>query len=282
MYRKQGFGGDVGAFDATAEIGRYVRDVIRPRFVVMVSAHWQSESNDTVQVAVPSKSDENRLIYDFYGFPKHMYDEKFRTRNDLSISKQIATDLNLFFSQQGAGPNVTASLAHRGIDHGVWVPLKVAFPEESPGAWNLDCPLIQVSLTANETDFDTHFKLGQALSKYRSEGGLVLVSGMSVHNLHDFMKASQSGGSLPYVGLFNDLIRSILLQDSSAAEKLTEFKALLTDPVKRQVLMEAHPTVEHFVPLIVGLGASAGGEIKELYNNNDGSMGWGIYQFGEL
>lgn len=127
-------------------------------------------AKDAVQVAVPSKLQENRLIYDFYGFPKHIYDEKFRSKNDLSIAERVAKDIS-------SGPgSIRVSLAQRGIDHGVWVPLKVAFPAESPQDWNLDIPLIQVSLTSDDTDFDSHYKLGQALSKYRSEGGLVLLS----------------------------------------------------------------------------------------------------------
>ncbi|CCE90314.1 DODA-type extradiol aromatic ring-opening family dioxygenase TDEL_0B01850 [Torulaspora delbrueckii] len=284
LYRNAKFGGEPGAFDATAALGKFIRETIQPKFVIMVSAHWQSDSKSSVQVAVPSGSSlENELIYDFYGFPKQLYAEKFRTRNDLSLATRITKDLNLYFSKDGNSP-VHASLATRGIDHGVWVPLRVAFPAKTADDWNLDVPLVQVSLTADETDFVTHYKLGQALSKYRDEGGLVLVSGMSVHNLRDNIMSTKP---LSYTTQFNELLRDILLPDVSASNKLNQFKDLLKNPAKRKLLYSAHPTLEHFVPMIVGLGAGAGQQtdgmvkVKEIYNKDQASLGWGIYQYDD-
>lgn len=290
MYRSGGYGADTGAFDVTRRIGKHIRQTIKPKFIVMVSAHWQSKSSSAIEVAVPEASDENALIYDFYGFPKHMYEEKFRSKNDLSIATKITKDLNSFFSNAESSSLVHATLSKRGIDHGVWVPLKVAFPVDSPTDFNVDCPIIQVSLTADDTDFDTHYKLGQALSRYRDEGALVLVSGMSVHNLRDFMANAQDGKSLPYVKPFNDMIRTILT-GNNGTDKLGQFKELLKNPAKRKILYAAHPTLEHFVPLIVGLGAGEGPsgrndddklEVTELYNNETISLGWGIYRYGKL
>lgn len=281
LYRDAKFGSDSGAFDVTSLIGKHVREIIQPKFIIAVSAHWQSGSSSAVEVAVPQNSNENELIYDFHGFPKHMYAEKFRTWNDLSLASRITRDIDSYFSNDSSS-SLQASLTPRGIDHGVWVPLKVAFPSESKNGWNLNCPLVQVSLTADEEDFDTHYKLGQALSKYRDEGGLILVSGMSVHNLRDLAV----GEPLDYTVQFNRLLRDILLTDNSSNDKLAQLKNLLKDPAKRKLLFSAHPTLEHFVPIIVGLGAGAGRSddrinVKELYNNELGSLGWGIYQFGD-
>lgn len=288
LYRDSKYGGDSGAFDATRKIGKYIRETLKPKFIVIVSAHWQSGSSSAIQVAASQKSAENELIYDFYGFPKHMYDEKFRSRNDLSLASRITQDLNSYFSSEGSSL-VHASLATRGIDHGVWVPLKVALPSDPNAAddWNVDCPLVQVSLTADDADFDTHYKLGQALSRYRDEGGLVLVSGMSVHNLGDIGTYFADRSPQSYTALFTKMLRDILLTDSSGSSKLSQFKDLQRNTNKRKVLRLAHPTLEHFVPLIVGLGAAVGDQedtnvkVTEIYNHEQGPLGWGIYQFGD-
>lgn len=87
-----------------------------------------------------------------------------------------------------------------------------------------------------------------------------------MHNLGDMMKSNR-----PYVRQFNEIIRSIFAEESTGAEKFDKFKGLLSDPTKRKLLHSAHPGLDHFVPLIVGLGAGAGLdskgplEAKELY-----------------
>lgn len=300
LYKDAEFGGDRGAFEIIRQIGTHIRETIKPKYIIMVSAHWQSRANNEIEIAVPQEDNfahrspdvENQLIYDFYGFPKHMYKEEFHTKNDVKIANNIAEELNAFFAgTEGYSSLVCCSLTKRGIDHGVWVPLKVAFPIEPPNYWNLDIPMIQISLTADDTDFDTHYKLGQALSKYREEGGLILVSGMSVHNLRDISvhQVGPNKATLEYSKEFNQAIRDILL-DTEKRDKLEEFKNMLTDPAKRKLLNSAHPTLEHFVPLIVGLGAGEGTsdnadddkyDVKELYNKEQMSLGWGIYQFGK-
>lgn len=300
LYKDAEFGGDPGAFETTRRIGKYIKETIKPKFIIMVSAHWQSGANNQIEIAIPQKNNfayqspnlENQLIYDFYGFPKHMYKEEFHTNSDLKIANNIAEEVNSFFADtEGYSSLVRCSLTQRGVDHGVWVPLKVAFPIEPPSYWNLHIPMIQVSLTADDTDFDTHYKLGQALSKYREEGGLIIVSGMSVHNLRDMsVHLSQPNkATLAYSKEFNQAIRDILI-DAEKRDKLEEFKKMLTDPAQRKLLYSAHPTLEHFVPLIVGLGAGEGTldntdddkyDVEELYNKEQMSVGWGIYQFGK-
>lgn len=295
MYGNAGFGGDKGAFECTRELGRHIKEVIKPKFIVYVSAHWQSKAKNQIEIAVPlvgkplvqGPPQENSLIYDFYGFPKYMYDEEFHSMNDISIARLVAADINSFFSK--SQELVHASLAKRGIDHGVWVPLKVAFPDDANNYWNIEIPIVQVSLTADDTDFETHYKLGQALSKYRSQGGLVVVSGMSVHNLRDLGSVSGGQKALPYVKKFNQVLADILINDEKK-NKLSQIKDLLANPSKRELLYSAHPTLEHFMPFVVGLGAGEGPSdedcedkyhVKELYNNEQGSLGWGIYQFGK-
>lgn len=311
MYPKADFGGEPGAYRVVSNVGKFIKNKMKPKFIVVISAHWQSNSGNLIEVAVPRGSsntnrgssdlfgsrsrhsnkssaktldpDENELIYDFYGFPDHMYKEEFHSRSNLGLAKDIVAEINKSESQ------LEAALSVRGIDHGTWVPFKVAFstnkaPDE---LWDLEVPLVQVSLSSSD-DFNRHYELGKILSKYRNLGGLIVTSGMSVHNLRDLgLSMSQGGRPLPYVKKFNDIIREILTNDTNNGKKLEKLNELQENSSLRKILFSAHPTLEHFMPLVVALGASEGIEAKdqylaqELYSSETLSLGWGIYQFGK-
>lgn len=269
------FGGDIGAFNTVRAIGKTIINDIKPKFIVYVSAHWQSKADNLIEVAVPknfAKNQENDLIYDFYGFPSHMYKETFHSENDISVANDVVNRIN------NSKSGLKAKLTERGIDHGVWVPLKIAFPNDELVKENI--PLIQVSLTRNDFDFESQYKLGQILSGVRENGGLVLTSGMSVHNLGGM----RSPGPNAYNKEFTKVLNDILL--SSETNKVEKFKALLEDSKSKQLLLQAHPSLEHFDPILVALGAAqaSGDETKvtELYNKCHLSLGWGIYKFGDL
>lgn len=287
MYPEDEFGGDKGAYQKTKSIGKYIQNTIKPNFIIVVSAHWQSNSNDRVEIGVPSIYSKNAfsskqskdlldpeeldLIYDFYGFPDHMYKEKFHAKGSVELAQDIQQTLS---SNQ-----VDSKLISRGLDHGVWVPFKVAFSSNNPKdkEWDIDCPLVQVSLSASD-NFEFHHKLGQALAKYRELGGLVICSGMSVHNLRDLGIAMQRGKTLPYVPKFGNLLSSIVT-GSNGDERLEKLDGLQEN--ERQLLYRAHPSLEHFMPIVVASGASFNEKAQELYNNSTLSLGWGIFQFGE-
>lgn len=286
MYPGSGFGGDQGAYNKVQSLGKYIQQTMKPKFIIVVSAHWQSDTNDRVEIGVPSSYSKNvfssskdlldpqelDLIYDFYGFPKHMYDEKFHAKGDVELAQDIKETLT--------SQNIDSKLTSRGLDHGVWVPFKVAFSSNNPKdkEWDLDCPLVQVSLSASD-DFEFHHRLGEALSKYRSLGGIVICSGMTVHNLRDLGIAMDRGGKpLAYVSKFNDLLSSIIT-GSNGEERLTKLENVQEN--ERSLLYHAHPTLEHFMPVVVAAGAASTETGQELYNNASLSLGWGVYQFGE-
>lgn len=296
MYRDADFG-NKDAYDAVRNIGQIIKNKYKPDYIVVVSAHWQLQGQKAVDIAVPStppklQNDENSLVYDFYNFPDHMYKEWFRSLNSAFLAEEVRQKLEEsgFHSQ----------LTKRGIDHGVWVPFKVAFSDYDtlnpppkgvdPG---LDLPntrVIQVSLTGYEKDFDTHFKLGQALDFFRQNliwdpvenrylKGMVVCSGMSVHNLRDLSSFIRNPGkALPYTEKFNALIREKLVNLPDLLGRLNSIKK-----DHEKLLYQAHPTLEHFVPLVVASGIISNHPlepIKELFNADQGSLGWGVYQFG--
>ncbi|KAA8913578.1 hypothetical protein TRICI_003182 [Trichomonascus ciferrii] len=192
-----------------------------------------------------------------------MYNETFHTAGSPSLAQEVVARLR-------AG-GFDAETTVRGIDHGVWVPFKVAFPHDDKSYWDLDCPLLQVSLPGSD-DFDESYALGKALAPLRDQGGLIIVSGMSVHNLRDHMM----GGFTGYTKPFNTKLTEALQADDRLAG-LQE----LQNRDNVQLLRHAHPTLEHFLPVVVGAGSAQSDPVKELYSSASGALGWNIYRFGE-
>lgn len=293
IYENDDFG-DKGAWRTVKKIGQTIKNEYKPDYIVVVSAHWQLSGSKLIEVAVPlqkAELAENELIYDFHGFPKHMYREEFHTNNSRFVSEEILLQLKKagFISQ----------LTKRGIDHGVWVPFKVAFsdyntlePLPEGAEHGLDLPetsLIQVSLTGLDRDFDTHFELGKALNHFRQNmiwdpikekylKGLVICSGMSVHNLRELGLAASTGRTMPYTKKFHELLREKMVPSKDILGAFKEIKSEHT-----ALLYKAHPTLEHFVPLVVagGIVSEKSESIKELYNSESLSFGWNVYQFGD-
>ncbi|KAI7895066.1 Extradiol ring-cleavage dioxygenase, class III enzyme, subunit B [Mucor mucedo] len=118
--------------------GQYLKNELKPKAIVIISAHWQGEGPDGIFVDV---SEKPKLIYDFYNFPKHYYEEKW--------------------DHQGSpASGLKASGQKYGNDHGVWVPLKRAMRS------NPHIPIVEVSTFSHE-DMDMHVKLGEALAPLR-------------------------------------------------------------------------------------------------------------------
>jgi 4,5-DOPA dioxygenase extradiol len=189
------------AYSRLAEIGREITFKVKPRAVVVISAHWQG-SPSSVQVNVAEQAD---LIYDFYGFPKHFYDYRYPNKGSPEIAGKVIEHLSV------AG--IEVEKVRRGLDHGVWVGflagmslsstnmvsqtytsyMNTAFdPENNP----LSVPIVQISLYGSE-DANQHYNLGKALQGLRNDNILIIGAGMSVHNLHDFRAMKVHGDTMP-------------------------------------------------------------------------------------
>lgn len=283
--------GNLGAWRTINKLGKKIKNEWKPDYIIVVSAHWQLSGSNMVEVAVPKQPNlENSLIYDFYGFPRYMYEEEFHLKNSHYVAEEIR--------QQLKAGGFHLQLTPRGLDHGVWVPFKIAFsdyttqkPIKEKPQWDLpDTAVIQVSLTALDRDFDAQYKLGQVLSKFRENliwdpveerylKGMVITSGMSVHNLRDLGIGLSTGKVLPYVKPFSKLLNEKL---DNSPEFLAKMKSIQLE--NGTLLKKAHPTLEHFVPLLVAGGAINHNQdepVKELYNDEIASLAWGIYQFGK-
>lgn len=260
-------------------IAREVREA-KPKAIVFVSAHWQQEPEQrqgpkSVSINV---AETIPLVYDFYGFPKHYYEEKFETTNPEWLSRSVQTQL------ESEGYEVERE--KRGLDHGVWVPLLAAFGPK------LDIPLIQISLPAShprrpDQDGVEALQLGKALRALREQGYAIIGGGQPVHNLREYFKYSQMGPGArpPYAVSFSAALTQALLPPSDAKDE-----SALKDPGRwdaakalylRPDYLQAHPTSEHLLPALVALGAAHSDEAaKEAVDYIEGAIAWNMYRFG--
>ncbi|KAK4553046.1 hypothetical protein LTR86_009970 [Recurvomyces mirabilis] len=172
------------AYARLASVGREITERVRPKAVVVISAHWQ-EHSDKIAINV---AENPGLIYDFRGFPPKYYQIEYPYRGSLEVAEAVTKKLGT------AG--ITVRKVKRGLDHGVWVGFMAAFnPDTNP----LAVPIVQVSLYDNE-DLEQHYRFGQALSSLRDDGVLIIGAGMAAHNLPDFRAMRLQGVSrtMPY------------------------------------------------------------------------------------
>jgi len=254
---------DHPVFPKLEGIGREITQKVKPSAIVVFSAHWQAERPDTIEVNV---SEQEPLLYDFYGFPKHYYMEKFPNKGSTQLAKRVMELLG----ESG----IQAVPEERGLDHGVFVPFKIMFsPEKNP----ISIPIVQVSLFSDDTDAAAHIKLGRAVQKLREENVQIVVSGMAVHNLRDFRMRGGTGQAMPYTFSFD----AALKEAAETAPGESRNKAM-EGLLKRLDSRQAHPTFEHLLPIHVGVGAAGNDSGKQLWTLPEGSMSWGQYRFGEV
>jgi aromatic ring-opening dioxygenase catalytic subunit (LigB family) len=207
-----------------------------PKALVVVSGHWEED------VVAIQNNPAPPLLYDYYGFPPNTYEIKFPAPGAPAVSARIAELL------EAAGIPWKYDAA-RGFDHGVFIPLKVAYPQA-------DVPIVQVSLLAS-MDPAAHIRIGQALAPLRDEGILIVGSGMSYHNMRTLM-ASKRGGANgrsadPQSERFDDWLEKVLTHESPQRRV-----AAMTAWDKAPGARAAHPREEHLLPLHVVVGAAGG------------------------
>ncbi|MGY1653960.1 dioxygenase family protein [Geodermatophilus sp. SYSU D01119] len=207
------------------ELAAWARALPRPRAVLIVSAHWESDSLG-ITSSVPTE-----LVYDFGGFDPMYSRMRYDTPESSDLARQLLAVL----------PGTAHVYEHRGrgLDHGAWVPLKVMYPEA-------DVPVLQLSLPTHDTA--TLMALGERLRPLREQGVLVVGSGFMTHGL-PYLTREMLGGAVPGWSADFDAWAADALARGDV-EELSRFR------LRAPGLRYAHPTVEHFTPLFVTLGAA--------------------------
>ncbi|MHB9001318.1 MAG: DODA-type extradiol aromatic ring-opening family dioxygenase [Thermoanaerobaculia bacterium] len=205
------------------ELAGWARGIDRPRAILMISAHWE---NRPVTIGATTTAP---LIYDFYGFPAHYYEQTYPAPGAPALAARVRELLD--------GQPI-AEEPGRGLDHGAYVPLVAMYPEA-------EVPVLQISLPSE--DPKELFAIGQALRPLRDEGVLIIGSGFMTHNLR-----TVDWGPSPVTPSWTKEF------DSWAADAIArhDIDVLLDYRHKAPGVGIALPTREHFIPLLVSLGAS--------------------------
>lgn len=215
-----------------------------PDSILVVSAHWEEPVAKTTAQSAPG------LIYDYYGFPPETYEIQYPAPGDPALAARIESLFEV------------ADLAidrdfDRGFDHGMFVPLKLMYPDAN-------IPCVQLSLVEG-LDPDQHIAIGRALASLREQNVLIIGSGMSFHNLRAFANPDRETASR-----FDDWLKDTCCNPLfDNLERESRLKHWEDAPGARY----CHPREEHLIPLHVCFGAAAAGNTHAKIAMNDTVMG---------
>jgi len=204
----------------------WAQSMPKPTAILIVSAHWES-----APVALSAPGSGTPLVYDFGGFAPRFYQMTYETPDASALAAQVKALL--------AATEHVHEHPSRGLDHGAWVPLKIMYPDS-------DVPVLQLSMPTH--DPDRLLRLGELLRPLRDQGVLIIGSGYMTHGLPFLDRSAMAFNRIP--GWSHEF-------DAWASEALAEGRVdRLADFKKAPGMPYAHPTVEHYTPMFVTLGAA--------------------------
>jgi 4,5-DOPA dioxygenase extradiol len=221
--------GDPGHREMVDRLTELAGKLRKPSAILVISAHWEESVPTITSGAHPP------LIYDYYGFPEEAYDIRYPAPGEPDLAGQVYQALN----QAGVEARLDDQ---RGFDHGLFVPLKLMYPQA-------DIPCIELSLV-NSLDADAHLAIGRALRALDYDNLMVIGSGFSFHNMQAFFSAET-----PEVRERNQAFQDWLeqtctdstLEEAERARRLAQWERA---PYARF----CHPREEHLLPLHVCYG----------------------------
>ncbi|WP_191486534.1 DODA-type extradiol aromatic ring-opening family dioxygenase [Pseudomonas sp. FEN] len=230
-------------------LARLAAELPRPKAIVIVSAHWESQD---LRV---SSNPQPETWHDFGGFPKELFAVQYPAPGEPKLAAEVAALLN------AAG--LPARLDdQRPLDHGVWVPLSLMYPQA-------DIPVVQVSLPSRQGPA-LQTRVGHVLSGLRAQGILLIGSGSITHNLGELDWHAGPNSIEPWAKAFRDWMVDKLAANDEAA--LHDYRKQAPNAVR------SHPSDEHLLPLYFARGA--GGQMSIAHQGfTMGALGMDIYRF---
>ena len=213
----------------------------RPQLILCISAHWLTEGWWLTAMARP------KTIHDFGGFPQELFDQQYSVPGDPAAARAIST-----LVRQRASAPLGLDTGAWGLDHGAWSVLKPMFPEA-------DIPVIQLSMDYGRAPQD-HYALARQLKALRDRGVLIVASGNIVHNLGQMQRAASAQQAYDWALEFDQTIAGYIQQGQLDA--LQNFQKL------GQLAKIAHPTYEHYLPLLYAAGAVGSEEPMHFFNTS--------------
>ena len=213
----------------------------RPKLILCISAHWLTEGWWLTGMNHP------KTIHDFGGFPQELFDQQYPAPGDAAAAGAISRVV-----RQRASAPLGLDISEWGLDHGSWSVLKPMFPDA-------DIPVIQLSMDYSRAPED-HYALAQQLKGLRERGVLIVGSGNIVHNLQQMQRGAAGSQAYDWALEFDQTIGGYLQQGNLAA--LQNFQKL------GALAKMAHPTYEHYLPLLYAAGAVDAKEPMRFFNTS--------------
>lgn len=210
----------------------------RPSLILCVSAHWLTRGWWLTAMERP------KTIHDFGGFPRELFEQQYPAPGAPAVAREISAHLKT--------PPVGLDAQEWGLDHGTWSVLKPMFPQA-------DIPVMQLSMDYSRPAAE-HLALGRALNALRHRGVLIVGSGNIVHNLRATRRDASTGQAYDWAFDFDR--KTAALIDQADAAGLANFQKL------GQLAQLAHPTYDHYLPLLYAAGAVDAGEKPRYFNDS--------------
>ncbi|CAB1056493.1 FIG074102: hypothetical protein [Olavius sp. associated proteobacterium Delta 1] len=221
--------GDEGHLEMVENLKVVVTKIKKPSAIILLSAHWEEKIATVASGVSPS------LIYDYYGFPEESYDIEYPCPGEPFLAEQAHRLLR--------DASIEAGLDNqRGFDHGLFVPLKIMYPEA-------DVPCIQLSLVQGLNPAE-HIRIGKALSSVKYDELLVIGSGFSFHNMKAFFATETSDSKAMNETFEHWLIETCSNPEIDEEERTQRLENWKQAPFARY----CHPREEHLMPLHVCYG----------------------------
>ncbi len=211
-----------------------------PSLILCVSAHWLTPGWQLTAMNAP------RTIHDFGGFPQALFDQQYPAPGSPAIARAISGAVK----QPDSGRALDLDDGAWGLDHGAWSVLKPMFPDAN-------IPVIQLSMDYHRPAAE-HFAIGRQLAQLRDRGVLIVGSGNIVHNLRTMRREASDNQAYDWAIEFDRITAEHMAQ--GRLEALSDFQQMGT------VAQMAHPSWEHYLPLLYTGGAVGADEEPRFFN----------------
>ena len=213
----------------------------KPQLILCISAHWLTRGGWQITGMAKPKT-----IHDFGGFPQALFDQQYPAPGAPAVAQSMAAELK----SPTTGRALEVDNDVWGLDHGTWSILKPMFPQAN-------IPVLQLSMDYSRPPAE-HYALGQQLHALRERGVLIVGSGNIVHNLRAMRHTSSASEAYDWAAEFDTLVHEQI--KTGHLDTLQNFQAL------GAVAQQAHPTYEHYLPLLYAAGAARRDDVPRFFN----------------
>jgi len=209
--------------------------LVRPKAILCISAHWLTKGTAVTLLPNP------KTIHDFGGFPQELFAQQYPAPGAVAFAQMTIDNVHSIAIQADYS---------WGFDHGCWTVLMNMYP-------NADIPVYQMSIDYTKPP-QYHYNLAKELAFLRNRGVMIVASGNVVHNLH-MVRWDTDAQPFDWAIAFDEMVKKSIVENNPLP--------LLTYESLGQVARLAHPTNDHFLPLLYAVALRDDGDEFTFFND---------------